>query len=74
MSKVKNVIKGNISKFDIIELTIIENYKVLFSGIIENFLNVQEENSILYKEKTRILETECKHSDRFNNKKLFLFI
>ena len=71
--KVKNVIKGFMSKWDIEELTIIEDEKeqVTFSGKIENFLNPDE---LMKEEADRLKNSEVKRILEFNKSKLFIFI
>lgn len=74
IGKVKNVIKGNCSKFDIEEITIFENDRALFSGNLESFLNTSEKNLYLYNEKKRIENTDALKCINFNDRKLFIFI
>lgn len=71
--KVKNVIKGFMSKWDIEELTIIEDEKeqVTFSGDIEKFLYPSE---LTWLEADRIRNAEVKRILAFNERKLFIFI
>lgn len=71
--KVKNVIKGFMSKWDIEEITIIEDEKeqVTFSGDIENFLYPCE---LMWLEADRIRNAEVKRILEFNGRKLFIFI
>lgn len=71
--KVKNVIKGFMSKWDIEELTIIEDEKekVTFSGDIERFLYTSE---LMRLEADRIKNAEVKRILEFNGRKLFIFI
>lgn len=71
--KVKNVIKGFMSKWDIEELTIIEDEKekVTFSGDIEKFLYPSE---LMRLEADRIKNAEVKRILEFNGRKLFIFI
>lgn len=71
--KVKNVIKGFMSKWDIEELTIIEDEKeqVTFSGDIENFLYPSE---LVWLVADRIRNAEVKRILAFNERKLFIFI
>ena len=71
--KVKNVIKGFMSKWDIEELTIIEDEKeqVTFSGDIENFLYTSE---LVWLVADRIRNAEVKRILTFNERKLFIFI
>lgn len=70
--KVKNVIKGFMSKWDIEELTIIEDEKekVTFSGDIEKFLYPK----LMRLEADRIKNAEVKRILAFNRRKLFIFI
>lgn len=71
--KVKNVIKGFMRKWDIEELTIIEDEKekVTFSGDIERFLYPSE---LMRLEADRIKNAEVKRILEFNGRKLFIFI
>lgn len=73
MKKVNSVINGYIKQYDIEEITIFEgDDKVIFSGKLNCFLNT--DNQTLYKEKLRILKSECKRCIVFNRRKLFVFI
>ena len=71
--KVTNVIKGYMSKFDIEQVTIIEDDKdvVLFSGDVEKFLYPCE---TMQNEAYRVKTAEAKRVLSFNHKKLFIFI
>ena len=71
--KVKNIIKGYMSKYDIKEVTIIEDEKdsVIFSGKVENLLY---EEGCMREESERIKNAEAKRVLRFNWSKLFIFI
>lgn len=71
--KVKNVIKGFMSKWDIEELTIIEDEKeqVTFSGDIEEFLYPSE---LTWLVADRLRNAEVKRILAFNERKLFIFI
>ncbi len=71
--KVLNVIKGYMSKYDIEQVTIIEDDKdlVFFSGNTENFLHPCE---MMQNDAYRIKQTEVKRVLNFNNEKLFIFI
>lgn len=71
--KVKNVIKGFMSKWDIEEITIIEDEKeqVTFSGDIESFLYPSE---LMWLEADRLRNAEVKRILAFNERKLFIFI
>jgi hypothetical protein len=71
--KVLNVIKGYMSKFDIEQVTIIEDDKesVIFSGDVEKFLHPCE---TMQNEAYRIKMTETKRVLNFNDEKLFIFI
>lgn len=71
--KVLNVIKGYMSKFDIEQVTIIEDDKgsVIFSGDVEEFLHPCE---AMQNEAYRIKMTETKRVLNFNDEKLFIFI
>ncbi len=71
--KVLNVIKGYMCKFDIEEVTVIEDEKdlVFFSGAVENFMNPCE---TMQNDAYRIKMTEVKRVINFNDRKLFIFI
>lgn len=71
--KVLNVIKGYMSKFDIEEVTIIEDEKdsVLFSGDVEKLLHPCE---LMQNDAYRIKMTEVKRVLNFNDEKLIIFI
>lgn len=71
--KVLNVIKGYMSKFDIEELTIIEDEKdlVIFSGDVKKFLYPCE---TMQNEAYRIKMAAVKRVLNFNGEKLFIFI
>jgi hypothetical protein len=74
MAKVKNIIKGNLSKYDIEEITIFENDIALYSGDINKFNNMNKADIHLYSEKIRIDNSNVEKCIKFNNKKLFIFI
>lgn len=71
--KVLKVINGYMSKYDISEVTIIDDAgeSVIFSGKVENFLNPCE---MMANDAYRIKMTEVKKVLNFNNDKLFIFI
>lgn len=71
--KVLNVIKGYMSRYDIEELTIIEDEanSVIFSGNVEKFMNPCE---IMQDEAKKIKEEVVKRVLEFNEEKLFIFI
>lgn len=71
--KVLNVIKGYMSKFDIEELTIIEDEQdsVIFSGDVEKFLHPCE---TMQNEAYRIKMAAVKRVLNFNDEKIFIFI
>lgn len=75
MKKVKNVINGYMSQFDIQEITIFDTDEtVAFSGSYENFINTKEEDEIFFKEMNRILNADCEKCIPFNHSKLFIFL
>lgn len=71
--KVKNVIKGYMSRCDIKQLTVIEDDddSVIFSGNIEKFLHPCD---TMQDEAKRIKEAAVKRVLEFNEEKLFIFI
>ena len=75
MKKVKNVIRGYLSREYLKDLTIIDNEsrKVQYSGDINEYLEVNENShEILYQEKTRLVNLGVVDSQLFGMK-LFLF-
>lgn len=71
--KVINVIKGYMSRYDIEEITIIEDNKdsVIFSGDVENFLHPCE---IMQNDAYKFKMSVAKRVLNFNDVKLFIFI
>lgn len=75
MKKVKNVIKGYLSKFDITEVTFFKNDEVEYSGSYESFKEMNcDKSEYLGKVKSDILESDCIKCINFNDTKLFIFI
>lgn len=73
--KVKNIIKGYASKFNIEEITVFDTDEaVVYSGSYEKFMNIKEEDGFLWEEWKRILNADCKKCVCFNNSKLFVFL
>lgn len=74
MKKVKNVIKGYRSRFDLEELTIISNEqeKVYFSGSLLQWDGVVD--IYLLNQKKEIENSQVLKEINFNNRKLFIFI
>ena len=74
IGKVKNILKGNYSKFDIEEITFFEDGRVLFSGSPKQFTKDISESLYLYELRKRIENSEAYKCMNFNNRKLFIFI
>lgn len=71
MSKVKNVIKGYCSREEIVDLTIISNESVEFTGDIEKYLHPVD---IMREYKKELDEKEVTRSENTCNGRLFIFI
>jgi len=69
--KVKDVLKGLQSKYDLQEINIIEPDRVIYSGTLDGW-KATSVDMILYKKKIESQEVE--HKIIFNNRKAFLFI
>jgi hypothetical protein len=75
MKKVKNILKGYESQFDIEEITIFDtDEQVIYSGSYENFMNTKEDDTILWEKWKRILNSDCEKCLPFNHSKLFIFL
>lgn len=74
MSKVLKVINGYKSKYDIEEITFFENDDCLYSDSLEKFLSTSANDTLLFDEKNRILNSECEKVIKLNFSKLFIFI
>lgn len=72
--KVRNVISGCISKYEIQEINIITPTKVVFSGTLENWKASGKNGIEMTLLKIRIEKMECIKKMVFNNKKIFIFI
>jgi hypothetical protein len=73
--KVKNVLNGYASQFDIEEITIFDTDEhVIYSGSYKAFMETKEEDSILFAEQQRILNAACVKCIPFNQSKLFIFL
>ena len=73
--KIKNIIKGYASKFDIEEITVFDTDEtVIYSGSYEKFMNTKKSDGLLWEEWKRILNSDCKKCINFNNSKLFVFL
>lgn len=70
--KCKNVISGCLSKYDISEITIIDGYRVLYSGDIESFF--QKCDLLMIDFRNEILKRNVIEKTILGNKKLFLFL
>lgn len=70
--KCKKVIDGYLSKYDIKELTIIDGYKILFSGSFNDFY--KECDGCMIKYRNKILKRTVLEKTILNNRKLFLFL
>ena len=72
--KVKNVIKGYLSKYDIEEITFFEGDECMFSGPYENFNKVHyDTDKYLWEVKEKILNSDCIKCILHNSSKLFIF-
>lgn len=75
IGKVKNVVNGYISKYDIKDITILTTDRILYSGNYKSFnemhYDIDEELGTL---KQKILDSACIKCLNFNNKALFVFI
>lgn len=69
--KVKNVIKGLLQEYDLQEVTIIGDERIVFSGSPAQW-NFTDIDMILYKKD--IENREVIHRMMFNNSKAFIFI
>lgn len=74
VGKVKNIIKGYTSKFNIEEVTFFKDEEVLYSGSLDKFLNTSIDDIVLYTKRNEILNSDCYKCLNHNNIKLFLFI
>lgn len=69
--KVKNVIKGLVKQYELEEVTILNDEKVIFSGSL-NMWTATSVDMILYKREVE--NSEVKKRFLFNNRKAFIFI
>jgi hypothetical protein len=75
MKKVKNILKGYESKFNIEEITVFDtDSSVRYSGSYEQFMDTKESDGLLWEEWKRILNSDCEKCIPFNNRKLFVFL
>ncbi len=75
MKKVKNILKGYETQFDIGEITIFDtDGKVTYSGPYGKFMDTRESDGLLWEEWKRILNSDCEKCIPFNNSKLFVFL
>lgn len=70
--KVKNVVKGVQSRYNITEITIIEGHKIHFSGEYNKFFSECDVTMII--ERDKLLEREVEAKYLISNCKLFLFL
>lgn len=70
----KNVIRACKGKYDITEMTIIDGYEILFSGLLENFEEQCDIDMILYRNKLLKREVAAKNIFGANETKLFCFL
>lgn len=70
--KCKNVISGCLSRYDISEITIIDGYRVLYSGAIENFCEKCDPLMIDFRD--GILKRNVTEKTILGGRKLFLFL
>jgi len=74
IGKVKNVIKGYTSKYDIEEITFFTGDTCMYSGSFENFMQTSfDKDRYLWEIKQQILNSDCKKCILHNFSKLFVF-
>lgn len=69
--KVKNVIKGYKTKFNIEEINVISSEKIIYSGSMNGW-DMTDVDMISYKKQVENMDVV--KSMMFNNRKLFLFV
>lgn len=70
----KNVIRACKGRYDITELTIIDGYEIIFSGLIEKFEGQCDVAMILYRDELLKREVAAKNIFGANETKLFCFL
>lgn len=71
--KVKNVIKGYMSREEITLLTIIKGYDIQYCGDVNSFLNCSRGN-LMYEFAEKLKNSDVIGKDLTNFSKLFIFI
>ena len=72
--KVKNVVKGYLSKYDIEEITFFKGDECIYSGTLYNFEKVRyDTDKYLWEVKEKILNSDCIKCILHNSSKLFIF-
>jgi len=72
--KIKNVIKGYLSKYDITAITFFEGDTCIFSGSYDAFNKIHfDTDKYLWEVKERILNSDCSKCILHNTSKLFIF-
>ena len=69
--KVKNVLKGLCKEYDLEEITIMTDEKVIYSGTLEGW-NATSVDMILYKKEVENMEVVKRMM--FNRRKAFIFV
>ena len=72
MGKLKNIIKGCLQQYDIEEITVISDYKPLYSGSFRDFYTNCDIDMVIYR--NELLEKEVIEKSIMNHRKLFVFI
>lgn len=70
--KCKKVIDGCLQRYDISEITIIDGYKILYSGAFNYFYKDCDGSMYMYR--NDILKRNVVEKSILNNRKLFLFL
>lgn len=70
--KCKKVIDGCLSRYDILEVTIIDGFKVLYSGAFDAFYKNCDISMYVYR--NDILKRNVAEKTILGNRKLFLFL
>lgn len=68
----KKIIDGCLQRYDVSEITIIDGYKVLYSGSFNHFYKDCDVNTYQYR--NNILKRIVIEKQIINNRKLFLFL
>ena len=66
IEKIKNIVNGYASKFDITEITFFDTDEtVIYSDSYEKFINTKESDGFSWEEWCRILNADCKKMYQF---------